>query len=266
MKHPRIQFTKMHGIGNDFVVIDAINQTVNLNEVPIAQLGNRNTGIGFDQLLVIEPSTKADFFCRIFNSDGSEAEQCGNGLRCVARFLHENKLINTTSFALETKAGIFPVNITDYDHVCVTMGVPTIKEPLVDIQIDVIPDKTAISVLSVGNPHAILKVAGLQQVNAALLGKAISSHSYFPQGANVGFMEIINKDHIHLRTVERGAGETLACGSNACAAAIAGIKNGWLAPKVQVEFSQGSVWVEWQGDGRPVYLTGPAQTVFTGIL
>jgi len=257
-----IHFVKMHGIGNDFVVIDAINQKINSTQLPIAKLSNRNTGIGFDQLLMIEPSKNADFFCRIFNADGSEAEQCGNGLRCVARFLHENGLTKNKSFSLETKAGVFPVEINDYNHVRVTMGVPEIKEPLVQINVDHLT--MPISVLSMGNPHAVLKVDELKEINAAKLAPVIASQKYFPHGANVGFMQILNKDHIRLRTFERGAGETLACGSNACASAVAGIKNGWLAPQVQVEFSQGSVWVEWQGDGQVAHLTGSAEMVFTG--
>lgn len=264
MKQERIRFTKMHGIGNDFVVIDALHQSVKPQQLPIATLSHRHLGIGFDQLLLIEASKNADFFCRIFNADGSEAEQCGNGLRCVARFLHENGLINTPSFSIETKAGVFPVEIKDYEHVRVSMGVPVIKESLMQINIDDEANKAAISVLSMGNPHAVLKVSGLQQVNANLLAPAIASHDYFPEGANVGFMEVVQKDHIRLRTFERGAGETLACGSNACAAAIAGISNGWLTSKVQVEFSQGSLWVEWQGNGKTVYLTGSATLVFTG--
>ncbi len=266
MKKNGIQFTKMHGIGNDFVVINGMSQRASLLSAEIAALANRHTGIGFDQLLVIEPSKKADFFCRIFNSDGSEAEQCGNGLRCVARFLHENGLVKNASFDIETKAGIFPVEIKDYDHVRVMMGVPVISEPLVQVQLNGQSNKTEISVLSIGNPHAVLKITGLQQVNTQSLASAIASQHYFPHGANVGFMEIVQKDHIRLRTIERGVGETLACGSNACAAAIAGVKNGWLAPKVQVEFSKGSLWVEWQGDGRAVYLTGPAAVVYTGEL
>lgn len=266
MKKTGIRFTKMHGIGNDFVVIDAMNQATHLSPTAIAALGNRHIGIGFDQLLLIESSNKADVFCRIFNSDGSEAEQCGNGLRCVARFLHENELVKKASFAIETKAGIFPVEINDYDNVRVMMGVPVIAEPLVQIQLNGQSDKADISVLSIGNPHAVLKVTDLHQVNTKSLAPAIASQHYFPHGANVGFMEVVQKDHIRLRTFERGAGETLACGSNACAAAIAGVKNGWLASKVQVEFSNGSLWVEWQGDGKAVYLTGPAEVVFTGEL
>jgi diaminopimelate epimerase len=243
-----------------------MNQNANLSTSAIAALANRHTGIGFDQLLIIEPSKKADVFCRIFNSDGSEAEQCGNGLRCVARFLHENRIVKKTSFDIETKAGIFPVEIKDYDHVRVMMGVPVITEPLVQIPLNGQSHKAEISVLSIGNPHAVLKVTGLQQLNTQSLAPAIAAQPYFPHGANVGFMEIVQKDHIRLRTIERGAGETLACGSNACAAAIAGVKNGWLDPKVQVEFSKGSLWVEWQGDGKAVYLTGPAAVVYTGEL
>lgn len=266
MSQHRIRFTKMHGLGNDFVVIDAINQKIDSSSLPVAMLGNRHTGIGFDQLLIIEPSTKAAAYCRIYNSDGTEAEQCGNGLRCVARFLHENGHVKTDSFSIETKAGVFAVDIKDYDNVRVMMGVPTVVESLIPIKINGEPNETFISVLNLGNPHAVLKVTGLEQTNAGVLASAISSHAYFPHGANVGFMEIIEKDHVRLRTFERGAGETLACGSNACAAAIAGISNDWLASSVQVEFSQGSLWIEWQGNGKAVYQTGPAAVVFSGEL
>lgn len=260
-----IPFTKMHGIGNDFVVINALQQKTNLTPEKIRQLGNRHTGIGFDQLLLIERAKNADFYCRIYNSDGSEAEQCGNGLRCVARFLHESGVTKSESFILETKAGVYSVEIKDYEHIRVNMGLPDIDELLVKLSLPNSEETAEVAVLSMGNPHAIHKVANVQMVNAQTIGCVISTHGYFPRGANVGFMEIVTPNHIRLRTYERGAGETLACGSNACAAAIAGIKNGWLASSVQVEFSRGSLWVEWEGDGQSVYLTGPAEVVFKGF-
>jgi diaminopimelate epimerase len=259
-----IRFTKMHALGNDFMVVDAVNQQIDKQDFSAALLAERHTGIGFDQLLLIEPSTKANFFCRIFNADGSEAEQCGNGLRCVARFIHENGLSQSGKLTIETAAGIFPIDIEHYGHIRVEMGVPNVAEPLLPVDINSQP--SSISVLSLGNPHAILKVTGLADIQTTALAPMITSQACFPRGANVGFMEIVTPHHIRLRTVERGAGETLACGSNACAAAVAGIKNGWLKPVVKVEYSLGSLEVDWQGEGKPVYLTGPADRVYSGVI
>lgn len=264
MKNGTIQFTKMHGLGNDFVVINATTNPVSLHQFPIQQFSDRNVGIGFDQLLVIEPSKQADFYCRIYNSDGSEAEQCGNGLRCVARYLHEEKMLRDSSITIETKAGIFPITIQDYDHIRVTMGAPSVQENLVSLKLK--SSTQPISVISTGNPHAILKVESVDQVIPTQLGSEISIHSHFPHGANVGFMQIVTPHHIRLRTFERGAGETHACGSNACAAAVAGIVNGWLKNKVDVEFRFGQLMIEWEGEGKPLYMTGPAAKVFAGIV
>lgn len=261
-----IHFTKMHGLGNDFVVIDAMNQSITLQPAFIKHIGNRHTGIGFDQLLVIEKSSKADFFCRIFNADGSEAEQCGNGLRCIARYVHEHGMHPTSTLSIETKAGVFPVEIKDYDHIRVTMGAPRIEEKLMALQLDQQSDGLQMSVMSIGNPHAVIKVDALNPELVTELGAEISQHAYFPNGANVGFMQIDHPGHIHLRTYERGAGETLACGSNACAATVAGIINHWLDQRVTVEFRDGSLLIEWEGEGRPIHMTGPAVTVFSGEL
>lgn len=258
-----IRFTKMHGIGNDFVVINAMNQNFQIQHLAISSLANRYMGIGFDQLLIIEPSKQADFFCRIFNSDGTEAEQCGNGLRCVARFLHEEKLIHQRILKLETKAGIYPLTIQDYDHIQVTMGEPQVKETLLQLSLSH-NHSIPISVISVGNPHAIVKVASIDNVLANQLGAEIAANAIFPHGANVGFMEVINPHHIRLRTFERGAGETYACGSNACAAAVAGITNGWLQNNVNVEFRYGSILIEWNNSA--IQMTGPASRVFSGEL
>lgn len=263
MKQP-LSFTKMHGLGNDFVIIDASKEKLNFSSQAIAKLADRHTGIGFDQLLIIEPALKGDYFCRIYNADGSEAEQCGNGLRCVARYIHEEGLNTQPNFTIETKAGIYPVHLQDYEHICITMGAPTVKNSLIDIQLN--SETLPISVLSVGNPHAILKVPSIATIATNKLGPAISMHQFFPQGANVGFMEILDPNHIRLRTFERGAGETFACGSNACAAAVAGITNGWLQHHVTVEFRYGSLLIEWEGGAEPIHMTGPAARVYSGEL
>lgn len=260
----RINFTKMHGLGNDFIVIDAIHQSFDAKKLSVIHLADRHIGIGFDQLLMIEPSKQADFYCRIFNADGSEAEQCGNGLRCVARFLQEKKLNVNSFFSIETKAGIFPVQINDYDHICVTMGAPHVQEKLLELQLHSNPNTIIASVLSLGNPHTIIKVDAVDTVHMEKWGTEISQHAFFPNGTNVGFMEVLNRHHIRLRTFERGVGETLACGSNACAAICTGIINGWLQHKVTVEFRYGSLSIEWDGENTPIRMIGPASHVFDG--
>ncbi len=259
-----IHFSKMHGLGNDFAIIDHFEQKFDVSSLQscLPQLANRHFGIGFDQLLLIEPSTQAHFFCRIFNADGSEAEQCGNGLRCVARFVHENQLIQQSTFTLETKAGIYPIMIEDYQHIHMTMGTPTIVENLISFKLD--NETIPLSILSIGNPHAVIQVETLDNHVAHQLGLQISSHAYFSDGANVGFMQIINPQHIRLRTFERGVGLTHACGSNASAAVVAGIINGWLTNKVEVEYRHGSLWVEWDGKHHPIQMMGPATFVFSG--
>ena len=261
----QLHFVKMHGLGNDFVVIDAINQSFDITKFNIPHLANRHTGIGFDQLLIIEPSKNADFFCRIFNADGSEAEQCGNGLRCVARFIQEEKLHTDSSLTIETKAGIFPVHVKDFDHITVTLGAPIIEKQLVEIKLSQHPYTVNASILSLGNPHTIIKVEAIEPIIANQLGPDISSSPLFPNGTNVGFMEVINQHHIRLRTYERGAGETLACGSNACAAICAGIINNWLQHKVEVQFRNGSLFIEWNGkEENPIFMTGPTARVYEG--
>lgn len=258
-----IHFTKMHALGNDFVVINALQQPLMTSTLPISHLAHRHTGIGFDQLLIIEPSQRADFFCRIYNADGSEAEQCGNGLRCIARFIHEEKLHPSLSFCLETKAGLFPVTIKDYDQISVTMGLPQIQKTLMPLLLSK-TDTVLLSLLSVGNPHAIMKVASIDTLLAEQLGFEIATHTYFSQGTNVGFMQIMTPHHIRLRTIERGVGETFACGSNACAAVAAGIANGWLEKQVRVEFHYGSLFIHWESNDKPIQMTGPASRIFIG--
>lgn len=257
-----IPFTKMHGLGNDFVIINSLQDSYNLNPLSLSVLSNRHTGIGFDQLLIIEKGKKADFFCRIYNADGSEAEQCGNGLRCIARYLHEEKILDKKNFQIETRAGIYSVEISDYDSIKICMGKPRIINSLIELTADNLPT----SILSMGNPHAILKTDSLENNSLQILAEKISSDAHFPEGVNVGFMQIINPHNIKLRTFERGAGETYSCGSNACAAAAAGISLGWLQPSVKVDFARGSLLIDWEGEDKPLYMTGSATKVYSGNL
>lgn len=262
---PTLHFCKMHGLGNDFVVINAMQKPLDIQSLPIAQLADRHRGIGFDQLLIIEPSQEADFFCRIFNADGSEAEQCGNGLRCVARLVHEEGLHPESSLRIETRAGVFPLFIEDNDYHTIRMIIdaPHIQHNHAQLKLK---DHTSLQacVLSLGNPHAIVKVESVGEKALNQLGREICIHPFFPEDTNVGFMEVINSHQIHLLTFERGVGETHACGSNACAAVVAGVVNGWLEHPVEVKFRYGSLQVEWQGGFHPINIIGPASRVFSG--
>lgn len=264
IKPKEIAFTKMHGLGNDFVIINALSNPIEISQLPVRQLANRHLGIGFDQLLILEPSTKAAAFCRIFNADGSEAEQCGNGLRCVARFLHEEKWV-PQKLELQTKAGVFPVEIEDYDHIRVMMGMPVIQEKLINLKL---ADTNSIdlSLISMGNPHAIMKVNAVDSLAIETLSPAIATHELFPQGINIGFLEVLDQKQARLRTIERGIGETRACGSNACAAACAGIINGWLEEQVNIYQAYGALSIEWKGENHPLYMLGPASRVFEGVI
>lgn len=268
-------FIKMHSLGNDFVVIDGLSQSIDVSKLPIEQLAHRHLGIGFDQLLWIKSSSLADFACIIFNADGSEAEQCGNGMRCIARYLHEEKLTLKKTLSLETKAGIIEIQIYDYNRIEVNMGFPRFEPHEIPFNTDEIQNQyelvlednnlnVAVSILSMGNPHAIVKVDSTQHFPVANIGPLIATHSLFPQGTNVGFMEVLKRNHIRLRTFERGSGETLACGSNACAAVVAGILNNSLDSQVKVEFMLGDLWVNWKGKNHPVMMMGPASRVFSG--
>jgi diaminopimelate epimerase len=254
----------MHGLGNDFMVIDGTKQLPTLSKTTIQQLSNRHTGVGFDQILIIEPSKTADFFCRIINADGSEAEQCGNGLRCVARYVVENKSHSANNLTIETKAGIFPIIIHSMDNICVSLPVPPADPATISLTLGTPPNQIQLNTLSLGNPHAITRVTNAADTPVALLGPEISAHSHFKNGANIGFMEVIDRAHIRLRTFERGAGETHACGSNACAATIVGIKQGWLDQRVNVTFRLGDLTIEWRGESEPIQMTGPAAMIYKG--
>ena len=256
-----LRFAKMHGLGNDFIVMHTDQPFSNL---PVAEWADRHRGIGFDQMLILEPSQRADYFCRIYNADGSEAEQCGNGLRCVARYIHEQRLSRENTLKVETKAGIFSITLHSPKSISINLGIPIIKQKQMEFDVPALSEKIAATIINVGNPHAILRVSRLQPEKIRTVGQSIATHTYFTQGANVGFMQIIDKHHIVLRTYERGAGETLACGSNACAAVVAGISHEWLVSPVTVEVSLGSLTVSWEGNDTPVILSGPAEHVFSG--
>ena len=266
----------MHGLGNDFVVINALEQAVELDPEQINRIADRRLGIGCDQLLVIRPSRheQADFLCSIYNADGSEAEHCGNGIRCVATYLRDNGLISKDELVAETGAGLVKLYYED-DLVRVNMGIPRFKP--VDIplavtgeqqfyHLDVDGMNIEVVALSLGNPHAVLLVSDVDDTPVTGIGPEVQRQALFPNGVNVGFMQILDNSHIRLRVFERGAGETPACGSGACAAVVAGIKVYNLDGNVDVSLPGGSLAVSWVGDHEPVWMTGPSATVYGGSI
>ncbi len=270
-----LEFTKMHGLGNDFVVIDAINQSVFLSAEQIQQLADRHTGIGFDQLLLVETASTpaADFRYRIFNADGGEVGQCGNGARCFMQFVHEQGLSRKTTLQVETASGPLQLIRRDDGLITVDMGVPRLEPmeipflaPARDVAYTLETNDITLEIaaISVGNPHAVLLVDAVASAPVAELGPAIESHPRFPQRVNVGFMEIVDADTIRLRVYERGAGETRACGSGACAAVVAGRLWKRLSAEVKVLLNGGELVVSWPAEGQPVLMTGPATTVYQG--
>ncbi len=270
-----LKFTKMHGLGNDFVVVDAVSRKVFFNKQQIEKLSDRNWGIGFDQLLVVEPPTlpDMDFRYRIYNSDGSEVEHCGNGARCFAKFVLDRGLTDKRIINVETKRGVIQLRVMDDGLVTVDMGSPSFEPKDLPFttdsssslySINAGDNKYFITPVSVGNPHAVIKVDALLDEEVATVGALIECHERFPRNVNVGFMQVLNLAEINLRVYERGVGETQACGTGACAAVVAGIKHGWLSPKVTVHLRGGDLHIEWQGQGEPVLMTGPAAKVFEG--
>ncbi len=272
-----LEFTKMHGLGNDFLVLDLISQRAFLDTMTIQRLADRHFGIGFDQLLVVEPPDmpNVDFKYRIFNADGSEVEQCGNGVRCFARFVHERKLTSKTKMKVQTKAGIVEPELGQNGWVRVNMGYPKFRpqeipflaeepENLYDIRL---PDgeQLTIDVVNMGNPHAVTIVPDVIQADVARLGPQLESHERFPARVNAGFMQIIDEKHARLRVFERGVGETLACGTGACAAAVSGMRRGLLANSVEIELAGGKLQIEWR-EGDVVWMTGPTANVYEGRL
>lgn len=271
----RLKFTKMQGLGNDFVVIDAINQAVSLTQAQIRRLADRHFGIGCDQVLLVEPAPDAtvDFRYRIFNADGSEVAQCGNGARCFARFVRAKGLIDRDTIRVTTAAGIMTLELVDAERVRVVVGVPrfappeiplAVHEESLEYQAEVAGVSVRFGAVSVGNPHAVIVVPEVTTAPVAKVGAALSVHRLFPAQTNVGFMEVVDPHQVRLRVFERGVGETLACGSGACAAAIVGIEQGLLRSPVAVRLPGGELQVEWNGRGAPVVLIGAAEFVFEG--
>jgi len=271
----KVEFTKMHGLGNDFAVINATQHSFQLTPSQIQQMANRRFGVGFDQMLVLEMSERdgVDFNFRIFNADGSEAEQCGNGARCIARFIREQNLSKSREFTLSTVSDVLRLKLESDDKVSVQMGVPRFdpaKIPFIadasanlyDVEVD--NQLVKLGVVNIGNPHAIIPVKEIDADLVLTLGAQLSTHERFPEGANVGFMQVVDPQNIRLRVYERGTGETLACGTNACAAVAVGRRNGLLQERVMVSQPGGSLSIHWQGPDMPILMTGPATTVFHG--
>ena len=271
----KLRFTKMHGLGNDFVVIDAIHQPVMLAGQQIRTLADRHFGVGCDQvLLVASPLTEtADFRYRIFNADGGEVEQCGNGARCCARFVRDQGLTAKDRLRLETQGGVIDLHIEADGQVTVGMGVPRLEPADIPFQaparasrypIIVDGQELMIGAVSMGNPHAVLVVDNTDDAPVATLGPRLERHPRFPRRTNVGFMEVVSRDHLRLRVFERGVGETLACGTGAGAAVVAGRLQDLLAGTVRVDLPGGTLLIRWPGENEPVLMTGPAARVFEG--
>ena len=270
-----IKFSKMHGLGNDFVVIDAINQEIALSTEQIRFIADRNIGVGCDQLLLVEAaqSDAADFRYRIFNADGGEVGQCGNGARCFARYVREHDLSKKSKIPVEVAGGIIQLTMENNGQVTVDMGAPQFVPTEIPFvaeaeapryMIDIDDAVYEIGAVSMGNPHAVLQVASVDDAPVARLGPQIESHERFPERVNVGFMEVVDARHIRLRVFERGAGETLACGTGACAAVAVGRRWNLLDDEVLVDLPGGSLWVRWSGDDSSVRMTGPATHVYEG--
>ncbi|WP_111979043.1 diaminopimelate epimerase [Algibacillus agarilyticus] len=268
-------FSKMHGLGNDFLVLDNVSQSVFLSPEQVAKLADRNFGVGFDQLLIVEPpySPDLDFHYRIYNADGSEVEQCGNGARCFARFVRLKGLTNKAKINVSTANGNIVLHVEQDGRITVNMGVPQLTPEKIPFKANK-TEKTYIlqaddrnilcGAVSMGNPHCVLTVDDVNNADVETLGPLLESHERFPNKANIGFMQVVSPDRIKLRVFERGSGETLACGTGACAAVVVGILQGKLNNSVTVELPGGELSIRWQGEGQPVKMTGPAQHVFDG--
>ena len=274
-----IQFTKMHGLGNDFVVIDSFAQEIQLSAEQVRLIADRHFGIGCDQLLLLAPSDKegVDVHYMIYNADGGEVSQCGNGARCAAAYLRENGLIDGLAdgdtITAETREGIITMTLEEDDLVRVNMGVPKLaaadipiasQEDTDQYRLDLSGTEITFTAVSMGNPHAVIVVDDVLSAPVLTVGPEIQQQTFFPEGVNVGFMQIIDSGHIKLRVYERGAGETLACGSGACAAVVAGCINSSLNQEVDVALSGGHLLINWAGQGEPVWMTGPATFVYRG--
>ena len=270
-----LKFTKMHGLGNDFVVIDAVSQSVALTSEQVRFIADRHFGVGCDQLLLVERarSPGVDFSYRIYNADGGEVEQCGNGARCFMRFVRDAGLTDKNELVVETRCGIIRPRMEADGQVTVDMGVPRTRPDEVPFIAEhealsypllVDGQQIEVGVVSMGNPHAVLRVDDVTRAPVAALGPKIEAHERFPNRVNAGFMQIVDRTHVRLRVFERGVGETLACGSGACAAVVVGRLQGLLDDKVSVELPGGRLLINWRGNGAEVRMTGPATRVFEG--
>ncbi len=275
-----LRFTKMHGLGNDFMVIDGISQSLPEDGLPfpadeIRRLGSRHFGVGFDQMLIVQPARgDADFRYRILNADGSEVSQCGNGARCFARFVREQGLTDKQSIRVETAAGQMTLNLTEDDQVTVDMGAPLWAPEQIPMTAKAESDSYflvsgsqawEVGAVGLGNPHCTLLVENVDTAPVETAGPILESHEQFPERVNVGFMQIVSRGEIRLRVYERGAGETLACGSGACAAVVIGQRRGWLDEQVTVHLPGGSLQIEYAGTGG-IRMTGPASRVYDGSI
>lgn len=271
----KLRFTKMQGAGNDFVVIDATKNPVHLSHAQIQHIANRYFGVGCDQLLMVESTDTpdVDFRYRIFNADGGEVEQCGNGARCFVRFVVDKGLTSKRDIRVETASGIITLMLQDDGQVTVNMGAPRFapaqipfeaKQQATTYELPLASETVTVSAVSMGNPHAVMLVDNVHMAEVASLGPQIESHARFPQRVNAGFMQVLNEHEINLRVYERGSGETLACGTGACAAAVSGIQLGTLQSPVKVHTRGGILTIQWAGGESPVLMTGPAEIVFDG--
>ena len=268
-------FTKMHGLGNDFIIIEALKSNFHASAEKIRQLADRHFGIGFDQLLLVEPplSGDMDFSYRIFNADGNEVEQCGNGVRCFARFVYDRGLTEKSEIRVGTLSGIIIPRLLDDGRVRVDMGVPDFEPVTIpfiaeqrqnNYKLELGNDEVEIAAVSMGNPHAVQVVDDIATAPVSLTGPEIEHHQRFPQRVNAGYMQIKDRHTIHLRVWERGSGETLACGTGACAAVVSGIMQGLIDSPVEVNLRGGKLDIEWSGEGTSVFMTGPAEYVYEG--
>jgi len=272
----QLRFTKMHGLGNDFMVIDAISQKVRLNPELVRQLADRNRGVGFDQLLLVEPPSEPDmdFNYRIYNADGSEVEHCGNGARCFAQFVRDKGLVLRDLIKVKTARGKAILKITGRDRVEVDMGEPELEPAQIPLTAEQKSDvyrleiegqgEIELGAVSMGNPHGVVVVEFVDRAPVEELGPILESHPRFPNRANIGFMQILNRNEIRLRVYERGAGETQACGTGACAAVVSGVLRGLLDSDVTVHLPGGDLKIHWQGEGSSVMMTGPVASVYEG--
>jgi diaminopimelate epimerase len=273
----KVRFTKMHGAGNDFVVIDNLRQNLKLSSAQIRRLSNRQRGVGCDQVLIVSPpdSPDADFRYHIFNADGSEAGQCGNGARCFARFVREQRLSGKSQLTVQAPNGLMQLRIGNDGQISAEMGTPkflpnavpfTVDQEQLEYTITVLGESVTIGVLSIGNPHAVVTVDDIYKAPVASLGAAIEKHPQFSDRVNVGFMQVLSRNEIKLRVFERGAGETLACGTGACAAVVHGIRKSLLNNAVTVHLPGGKLSVVWEGGDTAAWLSGPTASVFEGTI